>query len=219
MTLWMLITVEVRRFFSLPWNLRLAVLLIPAIWLALQEHMPSPFIPIFAALFVGLEPQYCNIFFRTPNEFEAMSVLPVGWTSIVLAKNLATLIITLACLPMISIPVLYFAPDTIPAGHFMKAGLYFVSVIFPLLHAGNLQSLLHPRRRLGWMMDDLAGGILMAAFAAVLSLPYLVLVEGVGSPSLCLLYSVGAGYFWFRRSLKETARRITHSAGTLCAAR
>ena len=83
---------------------------------------------------------------RTPNEFEALSVLPIRWASIVLAKNLATMIITVACLPMICIPVLYFSTDTVPAGHFIKAGLYFVSVIFPLLHAGNLQSLLHPRR-------------------------------------------------------------------------
>jgi hypothetical protein len=214
-----LIAVEVRRFFTLTWNLRLAVLLVPAVWLALWEHMPSPFIPIIAVLFVGLEPQYCNIMFRTPNEFEALSVMPVHWKHIVLAKNLSTVLITLLCLPIVSILVLYFSPDIVPAEHFWKTGLYLVSVIFPLLHTGNLQSLAHPRRHLGWRMDDLAGGILVTAFLAVFSLPYLLLVEAAGVPLLCLLYGGAAGYFWFRHSLKETARRITQPANALCTPR
>ncbi len=214
-----LIAAEVRRFFSLPWNLRLAVLVVPAIWLSLWEHMPSPFIPIFAALFIGLEPQYCNIFFRAPNEFEALSVLPIPWRRIILAKNLATLLISLLCLPIVSILQFYFYPDATPADQFLKAGLYFASVLFPLLHAGNLQSLLHPRRHLGWRMDDLAGGVLMAVFLAVVSIPYLVLEVVVESPLFCLIYTAAAGYVWFRHSLTNTARRAIDSTSDLCTAR
>ncbi len=70
-----LVSVELQRFFSHSWNLRLGFLIIPAIWLSLWQHAPSPFVPIFGALFIGLEPQFCNIFFRTPNELEALSVL------------------------------------------------------------------------------------------------------------------------------------------------
>ncbi len=214
-----LIGVEFRRFFSLPWNLRLVVLIIPAIWLALWGQMPSPFVPIFAALFIGLEPQYCNIFFRASNEFEALSVLPLPWEQIVLAKNLSTILITLICFPMLSILVLYFYPDITPADSIGKAGLYLGSVVFPLLHAGNLQSLQHPRRHLGWQLDDLAGGLIMACIVAVLSIPYLVLVEAAGAPVFCVLY-IGAGaYFWLHRSVRETARRVTDSRGALCTAR
>lgn len=214
-----LIHVELRRFFAFPWNLRLALLIIPAVWFALWEHTPSPFIPIFALLFIGLESQYCNIFFRTPNEFEALSVMPVSWREIILAKNLANMLITLLCLPMATVLVVYFSPDSVSAGHFLKAGLYLVSVIFPLLHAGNLQSWVHPRRRVGWRMDDLAGGVLMGIFTAVFSLPYLLLVEAAGAPLFCVLYSLVAGYFWFSRSLNETARRVTQRPSSLCTAR
>lgn len=211
-----LITLELRRFFSSPWSLRLAVLVVPAVYLALWQHMPSPFIPVFAALFIGLEPQYCNIFYRTSNEFEALSVLPVRWTEIILAKNLATILITLLCLPIVSVLVLFFSPDVVPAGQFLRAGLYLGSVIFPMLHAGNLQSLQHPRRHMGWRMDDLAGAVLVAGFMAVFSIPYFVLVELAGAPLLCLLYTGAAGYFWFRRSLAATARRVIQSTGVLC---
>jgi hypothetical protein len=214
-----LIHVELRRFFSFPGNLRVALLIIPAIWCALWEHTPSPFIPIFALLFIGLESQYCNIFFRTPNEFEALSLMPVSWKEIILAKNLASILITLVCLPIVTVFVLYFSPDSLPAGHFLKAGLYLVSVIFPLLHVGNLQSWGHPRRRVGWRMDDLAGGVLMGIFTAVLSLPYFLLVEVAGAPLFCVLYSLVAGYFWFSRSLQETAHRVTQRPNSLCTAR
>lgn len=215
----MLISADVRRFFSLPWNLRVAVLVVPAILLSLWGYMPSPFVPIFAALFIGLEPQYCNIFFHTPNEFEALSVMPLHWTDVILAKNLSTIVITLICLPIVSILVLYFSPDTAPAHQFINAGLYFLSILFPLLHAGNLQSLLHPRRHLGWHMDDLAGSVLMAVFLAVFSIPYFVLVEAAGSPPLCLLYAGATGIFWFRHSFATTARRVMDSTSTLCTAR
>lgn len=214
-----LVSVELQRFFSHSWNLRLGFLIIPAIWLSLWQHAPSPFVPIFGALFIGLEPQFCNIFFRTPNELEALSVLPLPWPRIVLAKNLSTIFITMICLPIISIIVLYFSPDIVPAPDFRKAALYLASVIFPLLHAGNLQSLQHPRRSLGWQMDDLAGGLLMACTVGVLSLPYLILVEGAGSPLLCLLYAGAGAYFWLRHSVHETARRVIEGRSVLCAAR
>ncbi|MBP1647394.1 MAG: hypothetical protein H6Q30_839 [Bacteroidetes bacterium] len=214
-----LISMELQRFFSFPWNLRLCFLIVPAIWLSLWQHVPSPFVPIFGALFIGLEPQFCNIFFRTANEFEALSVLPVPWPRIVLAKNLSTILITLICLPIISIIVLFFSPDIVPASQFWKAALYLASVIFPLLHAGNLQSLHHPRRRMGWEADDLAGGLLMACTVGVLSLPYLILVEGVGAPVLCLLYAGAGAYFYLRHSVHQTARRVIEARSVLCAAR
>jgi hypothetical protein len=219
MTMRALIGVEIKRFFSFGWNLRLAVLFMPATGLALWQYTASPFVPIFAALFVGLEPQYCNILFRTSNEFEALSLLPVPWKRIVLAKNLGTILITLICLPLVSVPVLYFSPETPPAMEFSNAGLFLLSVIFPLLHAGNLQSVLHPRRFMGWRMDDLAAAVLMAGFLAVFSLPYLVLVEAVGSPILCLVYAAGAGLLWYRYSLGAMARRVSQSTGVLCTTR
>ena len=213
-----LFAVEVRRFFSSSWNLRLAVLAVPATWLALWEHMPSPFVPIFAALFIGLEPQYCNIFFRAPNEFEALSVFPLPWTHIILAKNLSTILITLICLPILSVVVLYFCPDLTPADHFWKAGLYLASVIFPLLHAGNLQSLQRPRRHLGWRMDDLGGSFLMAGIVLVFSIPYLLLVEAAGVPLFCILYAGAGAYFWLHRSVKDVASRVNDERSILCTA-
>lgn len=214
-----LIGLELRRFFSLPWNLRLAVLAIPAIWLSLWPYSPSPFVPVFAALFVALEPQYCNILFRAPNELEALTVLPLSWKRVVLAKNVATLVITVICLVLMSIVVLYFAPMPPPPAHYGKAALYLGSVVFPLMQIGNMQSVQHPRRQVGWTFDDFAGAVLMAGFVAVLSVPYLVLAEGANAPLLCLPYIAAVGFIWFRRSLAGTARHVTTHRSTLCATR
>ena len=212
-----LVALELRRFFTSAGNLRLAVLLVPAIWLALWEHTPSQFLPVFAALFIGLEPQYFNIFFRSPNEFEALSLFPVAWTDIVLAKNFATILITVICLPLVSIVVFYFSPDAIPADHFWKAGIYLASVIFPLLHFGNLQSVQHPRRRTGWQMNDLGGAFLMAVIVLILSIPFFLSVVA-GAPLLALAYAMAWGYYWLYHAVRETARRVTDSRSVLCAA-
>jgi hypothetical protein len=217
-SVWTLVDLEVRRFFSSAWNLRIVVLVAPAIWLALWEHIPSPFVPVFAAIFIGLEPQYCNIFYRSPNEFEALSLFPVSWTAVVLAKNLATILITLVCLPIVGVVVLYFYPDVVPADHFWKAGLYFASVIFPLLHFGNLQSVQHPRRHPGWRMDDLGGAFIIGAAVLVLSIPYVLSVEVAEAPLVALLYSGAGGYFWLRHAIRETARRVEDARSTLCTA-
>jgi len=214
-----LITLELRRFFAVPWNLRIAVLAVPAIWLSLWPYTPSPFVPIFGALFIGLEPLYCNILFRAPNELEALSVLPLSWKRIVLAKNIATLLITLICLALLSIIVLYFAPIPPPSDHYWKGALYLGTVVFPLMQIGNSQSVQHPRRQIGWKFDDIAGGVLMGGFVAVLSIPYLLLVEGANAPLLCLPYIAAAAFVWFRRSPAQTSRRVTTQRSTLCAIR
>jgi hypothetical protein len=216
---WTLITLELRRFFAAPWNLRIAVLAVPAIWLSLWPYIPSPFVPIFGALFIGLEPLYCNILFRAPNELEALSVLPLSWKRIVLAKNIAALLITLICLALLSIIVLYFATVPPPSDHYWKSVLYLGTVIFPLMHIGNSQSVQHPRRRMGWRFDDVAGGVLMGGYVVVLSIPYVLLAEGANAPLLCLPYIAAVAFVWFRRSPAETARQVTTHRSTLCAIR
>jgi ABC-2 type transport system ATP-binding protein len=124
---------DIRRFLSNPANLKLLLLLPVAIIGSLWPYIGSPFVPLLLMTFAGLEPQFNNILFRTNNEFEAMAVLSPDWRSVVLGKNLASIVMAIGTTLAAALVVGYFTPLTMGAEGWQDAGLFFVSVVFSLL--------------------------------------------------------------------------------------
>jgi hypothetical protein len=209
---------EVRQFFASRTNLKCLLLIPPAVFLALWPYVASPFIPVFLAVFIGLEPQYNNILYRTPHEFESLSLFPLDFSVVVLAKNLATAVLTVALAALFAVIVANFSPAQIGWGELGKAGLYLLSVLFPLLMAGNTRSLHAPRRLTGVSLGDAAEAVVTVVIAAVCSIPFLVFVTILGMPEWCMLYAVATGAYWYTSSVRRTAQRIHLQRVRLCQA-
>jgi len=214
--LFLLVRWEVRQFFASQTNLRFLLLLPPAVFLALWPYIGSPFTPAFLAVFIGMEPQYNNILYRTPREFESLSLFPLDFSVVVLAKNLATIVLTVVLAPAFSVIIGYFSPTPIGQQEIFPAALYLLSVLFPLLTAGNHRSLHSPRRVTGVSLNDAGEAVVTIVLLAVFSLPFFVFVTLMGTPHWCLLYSAAAGFFWYRNSVRDTARRIHQQRLRLC---
>ena len=99
---WVLFNMEVRRFFSDRHNLKFIPLICLAVVLIVWPYIGSPFVPVVLAVFAGLESQYNNMLFRSPAEYETLSLFPVSWRHVILAKNLSTLTITVILFAIVS---------------------------------------------------------------------------------------------------------------------
>ena len=207
-----------RRFFTATRSLVFIPLTALAIAASLSPNLPSPFIPVFAVVFAGLEAQFNNILFRTPREFDALSLFPVPWKTIVVAKNLATVIVTFVVSGVVAIPTLYFSPVVVTPSAAAHSLLYLATVIFPMLHAGNLRSVQRPRRNAGWRSDDVAEGFIAVATAGLLSLPYFLFLALPFPEILCSVYVFAMGFIWLRVSVTATATMIEKERLRLCMA-
>jgi hypothetical protein len=212
-----LLKMELRQAFSarrVPLFASLAVL---AVFVIVQQSELPPTIVIVLVVLAGLESQYTNIFFRSPHELEALSMFPVRWERIVFIKNIATVVVTVMAWMMIAMATLYFSPKHLRLADVGNALLYGSTIIFPLLHIGNIESLRSPRRTSSWSIDDLvqAGGMLL--FVLVLSLPYLLLVSLLNLPLACIAYVGLTAVHWYARSVPMTAARILQQRIHLCA--
>jgi hypothetical protein len=207
---------EVRRFANNPANLKLFLLLPPAVILSLWPYTGSPFVSVFLLTFATLEPQFNNIFFRSEREFEALVVLPVDWATVILAKNLATITLTIAVAACAGGVLGYFSPLPMGPGGWREAFLYMLSVIFPLLMLGNLHSVQHPRRKVGLGLGDVAEALLMLLGMAVCSIPFLAL-RGTEHPALYLLiYSALSAGLWRWGSIPRSAAAVRRERIRLC---
>ncbi len=209
---------EIRQFFASRTNLKCLLLLPPAVFLALWPYVGSPFVPVFLVVFIGLEPQYDNILYRTPHEFESFSLFPLDFSVVVLAKNLATMVLTVALAALSAVIVVYFSPAQIGPPEVGKSGLYLLSVIFPLLAAGNHRSLHTPRRLTGVSLNDAAEAVVTIVIVAVCSLPFLVFVTIMVTPEWCMVYSATTGVYWYKYSVRHTAQGIHQQRLRLCRA-
>jgi hypothetical protein len=192
---------------SLPAHLIL--LLPPAVVLAAWfGRTASPVVPVMIILFSGLEPRFNNILFNTKNEFFAFSVLPVPWSLVVRARNCSTLILTVSVVIPLTFIVLFFSPRELSWGDALDGLLYLASVLPPLLHFGNIQSVRSPRPLCGLRMNDVAELLWMMANVALASLPYFILCEMTDLDAVCLVYAIAWFIFWWKRSAPGTAERI-----------
>ena len=212
----LLIATEIKQFFLHPRSLHFVPLTMAGVILVLWPYFKSPFVSVMIVLFAGLEPQFNNILFRTPFEFEALSILPIEWQRIVKAKNLTTLLLVVVMFPIVAGTLLYFSSTPITLERTSEAVLYILTVIFPLMHVGNVRSVQHPRRESGWQIDDVAGMVELLISMAMLSSPFVIFVEAMETPALCIVYFIATVIFWWRYSIRRTAELIESRKTEIC---
>jgi hypothetical protein len=176
----------------------------------------TPFLPVMFVVFCGLELQYDNLLFRSKKDFEAYLMFPINWEKVILAKNIATIVLTIIIFILASMSLLYFSPATITLVDIGDALLYLMTVIFVLLQYGNLQSVRSPRRVSGLQVNDLIEAIWMLINLLIFSLPYYFFVKLIELPALCVVYSAATAYFWRRNSITKTAEYIKNNHFDLC---
>ena len=163
---------EIRYFFQNVHQLFLFPLVIAGILLAMWPHIGSAFVPVFLVVLLGTEREYNNILNRWPSEHAALLLLPLDWRAAIVAKNLATVVITLLLIAVTSIILLYFAPVTPGLDDTLDAMLYFATVLFPLLASGNARSLHSSRPGLPADLDDLPEAVISLVVLAIASTPF-----------------------------------------------
>lgn len=160
----------------------------------------------FLLVVLGLENVYTNIFYRVPNEMDAFAVLPLSVRQLILAKNIAAVIITLPTLLVVGIIILYFALSAPSLDQLCHTMLYVVTSIFVLLHCGNRLSLWYPRREVRLNFDVLTHLVFQMMAVAVSSIPYLILNGVLDSDVLCLAFAITTGMWWYFYSIPWTAK-------------
>ena len=199
---------EMIHFLRDPINLKFLFLLPPAIFAALWPHIGSSIVPALAATLLGLEPKFNNILFQSPNEAEALHLFPCRWRSVIAAKNSTALALTLLFFLLFGLSIGYFAPSPTGIVEWKFGLLYLLTVVFPLLHFGNLHSIQHPRRHLGWSLGDLAEGCLFMILAGLCSIPFAIFAQTELGTALCLVYGGVGALFWWKVSLPRTAKLL-----------
>lgn len=196
-----------------PVMFRVVVLLPLSILVAVWPYSGSSLIPAIASALVILEPRFNNFLFTSPIEGEALSLFPSRWREVVAGKNLATTLLLFLLVPLLAIPVGFFGLRPSVPRDWLNALLYLLTILFPLLHLGNLHAVQHPRRRVGWSLGDLADAIFLLLTAGLASIPYAVFSSLRLSPLWCSLYALGGAALWWRVSLPRTERLLRE--GTL----
>ena len=213
----LLLKSEIKMYFLQRRALHFVPLLIGGVFLMAWIYpVGSPFLPVIIVVILGLELQFNNIFFRTPQELEAMSLLPIAWERIVLVKNVATISLTVMCLLLTTLTLLYFSPDVISVESVWDAVCYVSTVLFPLLHFGNEQSVQRPRRESGLLLADVIEATWMAINLFLVSIPAYVFIEGLRMPELCLAYGFLTAFYWYRVSIRKTAVHIGKESAAIC---
>src|SRR5512147_1364370 len=96
---------------------RFIPLLPAAVFLAAWTwRIASPFAAVIWLAFLGLEPRINNIFYNSPRELEALSLLPAEWKRIVFMKNISTMLAGLLAFALFSVVAIYFSPEPPDAG-------------------------------------------------------------------------------------------------------
>lgn len=211
-----LIATEIRQFFLHPRSLHFIPLTVAGILLVFWPYVSSPFVAVLVVVLSGLEPQFNNILFRTPHELESLTVLPIAWQQVIRAKNFATLVLVIVIFPVVAATILYFSPTPATLVGLSSTVLYTITVLFPLIHIGNVRSVQHPRRATGWQFDDIAGIVELLISTAILSIPFLIFVNALNTPALCVVYSIGTIIFWWRYSIRKTEELIETQGTEIC---
>lgn len=152
---------------------------------------------IFVLGFLTLEGVYTNAFFRLPNELERMSLFPISWRKIIVAKGVSTVLFTLPFVVLCAVVVSYASVIPPPSDSLWEGILFMLSATFPMLTFGGFLSLDYPTRRVSLNFDEAPYLVFQLIALGVSSLPFLVLKVGFGSDTACLLFSVLAAITWY----------------------
>jgi len=184
-------------------------------FVSLWPQFGSPFIPGMVAAFLALEPFYNNTLNMWPGQLTAYGLLPADWILYLRAKNCATALITLGVVGLFMILTAYMQPVTPGPGEASACALYLLSVLFPMLSAGNVVSWQQPRARIGWGLEDAAAGLVMLLILGLVSMPYAVLSALEQSEMFLVLYSCIAAAIWWFKAIPRAAGRIHEQFSTL----
>jgi hypothetical protein len=212
-----LLETELRGFVRHKRSAHLVPLLVAGVVLSVWIYpVGPPFVPVVIVVAAGLELEFNNIFFRTPNEVKAMLMFPIPAVRIILAKNIATLLLALGVAAAASMALLYFSPAHIGPGQLASVAFYLPSVLFSLLVIGNERSIRNPRPRCGLQMNDLLETIWMLVYLGLVSIPFFFCSAVVDLPVLGLAYGIATALYWYRISIPRTAARYEHERSNLC---
>jgi hypothetical protein len=203
----MIYTMDLRRCFGPRHLPTYAVMTAAGVLLVVQRGDLSPCISAMIVTLSALEFQFNNLLYRSPSELEALTLLPVSWKEVILAKNLATITAVLALSIVTTVCLLFFSPRSPDVAQYLDALLFVWTVIFPLLCLGNLRSAEEPRTGGGNGLILAAGMVLVVCVCAI---PYVILRTFAGSPLACVIEGAACGWFWLRRSIPSTAIAAQH---------
>jgi hypothetical protein len=170
-----------------------------------------PFSPLFCTFVLGfatLEVVYLNSFFRLPNELERMILFPISWQTVIIAKTISTLAVTVVLLLLSGVLVSYAAVGLPPVQIIWDGLLLLLSGSFSMLTLGHILSIQYPRRRVFLNFDEAPYFLFQLVVLAISSLPYLILKMGFGSDVACLLYSALSGVIWYFVVVPRLAARM-----------
>ncbi len=212
---WTLVSLELRGAAGPDHLVRMLPLAVLAPFVSLWPHIGSPFAAALVAAFLALEPFYNNTLSTWQGQLTAYALLPAEWTEYLRAKNAATLILTCGVVSCCVVLTAFIQPSPPATEDFFHCALYVLSVVFPLLAAGNSISWQQPRARSGWGLEDAAAGLVMLVLLGVVSIPYLLLSTMEQGELLLLVYTPAAAAVWWFKALPHAANRIHKQFPTL----
>jgi hypothetical protein len=188
----------------------LPLLPVAAFLAAWTWKVASPFAPAVWLVCVALEPRLNNMFYGSPRELEAFSLLPSKWERIVLLKNISTTGIAAGALALLSVITFFFSPEALTPARLGETTLYVSTIIFPLLILGNDASARHPRTDAGAFSGGISEATWISITLLVVSVPWFIITDLLERPWLCVPYAALAAGSWFFGSVPRTAARILH---------
>jgi hypothetical protein len=168
----------------------------------------SPLLYTFILGFAALEVVYLNAFFRLPNELERMILFPISWQTVIIAKTISTLAVTVVLLLLSGVLVSYAAVG-LPSVRIIWDGLLLLlSGSFSMLTLGHVLSIQYPRRKVFLNFDEAPYFLFQLVVLAISCLPYVILKVGFGSDVACLLYCALSGVVWYFVAVPRLAARM-----------
>jgi hypothetical protein len=188
---------EFKGFFQYPRVMMVAPYLLLGIfcviWLGRFVHF---FVLLTLTLGCAIEPQLNNIFYRSSAEMEALTLLPVQWKTIVLAKNLASIALSIAFALLLTVILAYASPFAFGLDSLRDVVLCLSTAIFPLLAIGNVRSLKSPRPESGWTYRDLNESLWMIGIVVIVTAPYQLFVKWDLNIAVVLTYALLTWAYW-----------------------
>jgi len=213
----LLFPVELRRFFEEPRNCVIlpAAILVP--FFSLWPYFASPFVPALTATFACMEPYFLNMWYLWPGQLESLALRPLNWRRIVAVKNFTALFLTLMTFACFAVITLYFYDGKIAPATIGSAFLHCIVGGFALALFGNNYSVVSPRARIGWTLDDLAASVLALVVAGAAMIPVILLTYLIGPWPANGALIVLALVLWAGWSLSASATRLAHNIPELWA--
>jgi hypothetical protein len=200
------LTSELRYVTARPQFLLIVPIVLAVVPGSLLPYIADAILPAAAATLFVLAPLFTDLFGRSAEELSTFQLFPSAWEEILLAKNIAAATVTLILGALSTLTVWTFGLEPPGADAIARACLYWMTLIFPLLSAGNFWSVLE-RRGPRDTLDSVADRCVFLVLGAVLSIPYGVFVHAASLSLLCVPFTaLSAAAWWW--SIVRAARLL-----------